>query len=132
MKVWAPNTVAVPVVFAGVTMWDGLGYTFGPPTWSSSASLAAFSAYPGGIRTYGAALLVVSLLLCVGLLLHDRRIVRLGLAGCVAMYMILSLTILGSWWLNGIAAWGGPSKGAGLALLSALILRRTPERQERE
>lgn len=124
---WPRNTVAVPATFVAVTGWDGLGYTLGPPGWSASPSLAAFAVYPGGIRSYGVALLTVCALLAVGLHSHDLRLVRLGLAGCVAVYLTLSLTVLGSWAIDGIAAWGGPSKGLGLAMLAALVLRRTPD-----
>lgn len=131
-RAWPPNVAAVPAAYAAITGWDGLGYTLGPASWSASVSLAAFRAYPGGIHTYGSILLTVCALLTVGLVRADLRLIRLGLAGCVFVYTALALTILGSWITEGIAAWGGPSKGLGLALLAWLVLRRTPEVGERE
>lgn len=124
---WPVNVRAVAATFAACTAWDGMGYTFGPEKWSSSPSLAAFAYWPGGIRSYGVILLCVATLLTAGTVLKDLRLVRLGLAGSLAIYLCLAFTVMGSWATEGIAAWGGPSKGLALAALAALILRRAPE-----
>lgn len=124
---WPANTIAVPLTLAAVSAWDGLGYLLGPRSWSASPGLVAFDRWPGGIRTYGLVLLLAALLTAGGVAGRSLHVVRLGLAALVSVWAAHSLSVLWSWHLVGVTAWGGPTKGAGFALLAAMILRRTPD-----
>lgn len=127
MTRWPPNTIAVPTVVSLLCAWDGLGYLLGPAMWSGSPSLDALTRW-GGIRPYGLALTLTAVVLLVGLLRRSLVTVRVGLALSVACYTANAASVLVSWQLVGIAAWGAPSKGLGFAAFAFLILRRTPDR----
>ena len=124
---WPQNIVAVPLMFAVLCAFDGLGYLLGPASWSRTPTLTTLASYPGGIRTYGGALCVVSVLLFVGLAIRSLRVLRVGLAGVIATYTVLSMSVLVAWLNVGIFSWGGISKGFALATIAGLILRRTPD-----
>lgn len=125
---WPQNIVAVPLMFAVLCTFDGLGYLFGPVKWSSTPTLDTFTQYPGGIRTYGAVLCAIGLTLFIGLGIRSFWAIRAGLTGVIAAYTVLSMSVLVAWFNVGIVSWGGLSKGFALATVAALILRRTPDR----
>ena len=64
---WPQNIVAVPLMFAVLCLFDGLGYFLGPARWSSTPTLDTLASYPGGIRTYGAVQVIVGLTILGGL-----------------------------------------------------------------
>lgn len=111
----------VPTILVVISTWDGFGYAFGPREWSSSKALVPLSGLPGGIRPYGVALLIGAAVIVWGWRSQAQLRYRRVFAGELivsGLYISLGASVLLSWTTEGIAAWGGASKGPGIAALA--------------
>lgn len=119
----------VALVLAGWALVDGAGYFYAGDAGSTSATFAVLRGVPGGMRSWGAALLVGAALMfwAIGRDGVGRgRALHWALIGGFAYFALWTYLIVYTWaQLHGIPAWGAVTKPAGLAVFYYLAARKT-------
>lgn len=111
----------IAAVLTSLTLWNGLGYLLAPAGWNSSGTYAVVRWFPG-LRVVGLTESLVALALAFALARSWRRVERV-LPLFIAVHLALCFSMLWSWTLVGVVAWGAPTQPAAYVAFGVLVLR---------